>query len=159
VLYYADGDAASAYCGSCVPGESGLDGDVNCAVNQYCTDAAGCASVQDSAFWGESCPTEAGGLTTNGWCGPGLRCIEHTCVQCTPGQIDYEDGRVCHGGVWTYSPWLRILYEPEAVIPAASAALTVLALSWSAARTRKAARQVLARAGPADPFASAKKRQ
>lgn len=85
------------------------------------------------------CPADLaipGGISAVGWCGPGLRCIEHGCRICEEGVVDPRDGKRCVNGEWytilhrrylvsilhsltlfrTYSAWAALGYNPEAVL-------------------------------------------
>eukprot|EP00698_Gefionella_okellyi_P000998 TRINITY_DN10875_c0_g3_i1.p1 TRINITY_DN10875_c0_g3~~TRINITY_DN10875_c0_g3_i1.p1 ORF type:complete len:367 (+),score=37.60 TRINITY_DN10875_c0_g3_i1:69-1169(+) len=118
VPYYVEGVTTSPLrCGRCVPGTSGAeDSGKTCGINEYCTDDAACAPVGNQPFNGLPCPFERGGRTATGWCGPGLRCIQHVCRGCEEGVLDPTDGKMCVFGAWTYSRWAQVFYNPPAVI-------------------------------------------
>lgn len=128
VFFYQDGDTTKPTCGQCIPGKAGVDDELRlCEVNEFCNDDAVCDSVRNHPNYGKECPYENGFDSSVGWCGAGLRCINHVCLPCEDGTFDYSDGKMCVFNEWTYSPWNRIFYEPT---PALIAICLVLLLSY-----------------------------
>jgi hypothetical protein len=108
-------------CGECVPGTAGVDDPLRaCRINEYCSDEGRCVSLSQHPLMGAPCPFEQGissmvllsfcisthcpfaigGPSALGWCGPGLRCINHACVACMEGVTDPTDGKMCVLGQW-----------------------------------------------------------
>jgi hypothetical protein len=115
-------------CGECVPGTAGVDDPLRaCRINEYCSDEGRCVSLSQHPLMGAPCPFEQGissmvllsfcrpthnpfaigGPSALGWCGPGLRCINHACVACMEGVTDPTDGKMCVLGQWYNSPCMR----------------------------------------------------
>lgn len=117
VAYYPDDDITkSLKCGDCIPGSSGIDTREFCNVDEYCTDEGTCQSISNHPLFYASCPRELGSvLSKDGFCGPGLRCLQHQCRQCITGMQDYADGKVCIGDVWTYNTLNIGVYNPTVI--------------------------------------------
>jgi hypothetical protein len=103
-------------CGECVPGTSGTeDTSLTCGLNEYCTDEGRCAPSKTSPLYGAPCPWEQGLASGLGWCGPGLRCVQHVCRICVEGSVDHMDGKRCINDEWTYSRWKALPLDPTAL--------------------------------------------
>ena len=101
VQYYKDNDPNNSLCGECVPGTAGVDDpELLCGINQFCNDNATCQDTLTSPLYNEPCPFEQGGPSSTGWCGPGLRCIQHICLPCENGVTDPRDGKYCYDNQW-----------------------------------------------------------
>lgn len=88
-----------------------------CYINEYCSDNATCVHVKQHPLWNADCPYEPSTKdSSDGFCGPGLRCFAHKCLPCMDGMIDYADGKVCVMNEWTLSKWQSITQEPTPVI-------------------------------------------
>ncbi|GKT23298.1 hypothetical protein ADUPG1_012385 [Aduncisulcus paluster] len=129
VPYKKDG-SSTILCGECVPGTSGTDSESTCALNEFCTDSASCEHIKSHELYGATCPyddiisfTSDGAVVGSSWCGTGLRCIQHQCVGCVEGSVNYTGGwRMCVHGEWTTSAWVRITKDPIAL----AAPLTII---------------------------------
>ena len=134
IPYYLE-ETLQIQCGQCVPGSSGIavgigSGDYQCAINEYCTDSAVCERViSHQPNYNKDCPFELGEEGIASWCGPGLQCIEHKCIPCREGDIDYNTGVKCILGEWSYgSMWIDSSFEPMPLIMFALSAITLLYL-------------------------------
>ncbi|EFA86761.1 hypothetical protein PPL_00566 [Heterostelium album PN500] len=108
IPYYKDGliDPSAKTCGQCVPGISGLENPDQCGINEFCDDSGSCKSLKDHPLYHQSCPSELNGeQSATGWCGAGLKCIQHSCSICKEGSIFGNDGKQCINGEWSYSKW------------------------------------------------------
>lgn len=129
VFYNVDAGPAAAetdrpMCGECIPGRSGQSDEFHsCAVDEFCDDSGSCVGVRDHPLFGEVCPFDIALFDGYaGFCGPGLRCVMHRCVQCDEGATTPE-GLICARGQWTYAR------EPSQALEAAgTAAIAAVAL-------------------------------
>ncbi|KAF0976260.1 hypothetical protein FDP41_004935 [Naegleria fowleri] len=128
VAYYPDDDETQPLqCGECIPGTSGIDTPEFCNLDEYCTDEGKCEKVTSHPLFRAACPRELGrALTKDGWCGPGLRCLQHTCRQCVTGMMDYADGKICVDDVWTFDTLKIGFYHPTVIFLTAFVVLVAL---------------------------------
>ena len=117
VSFCVDDDSTSQQqCGECIPGSSGIDTKEFCQIDEYCTDEGKCESITKQPLFMTTCPRELGKtLTKDGFCGPGLRCIQHKCIQCVTGMMDYADGKICIDSVWTFNNLKIGFYHPTVI--------------------------------------------
>ena len=128
VLYFVDGDQNQPKCGECTPGTSGFYGaERTCKVDEFCSDQAKCTKVKEHQLFGAACPYDTGIRdTTNGFCGPGLRCIQHKCFPCENGEMDMDTGMICVNNIFTHSAFQKMLYEPTPMILLSISALYII---------------------------------
>jgi len=114
VSFYPDEDSTKPLqCGECIPGTSGIDSKEHCRIDEYCTDEGTCRHVSLHPLFLASCPREMGtSKTRDGFCGPGLRCLQHQCRQCISGMMDYADGKICVEQIWTYDSLRSAFFNP-----------------------------------------------
>jgi|SaaInlStandDraft_6_1057023.scaffolds.fasta_scaffold14222_2 hypothetical protein len=111
VFYYEDGSLSKLKCGSCVPGTDGASDDLQmCPLNEYCNDQAKCVATTASPTFKGPCPYETG-ISTSGWCGAGLRCIQHVCLPCEDGVYDAVHHRLCINNQWEPNYWAIQFYR------------------------------------------------
>ncbi|KAG2381265.1 hypothetical protein C9374_006254 [Naegleria lovaniensis] len=117
VAFYPDDDQTQPIqCGQCIPGTSGLDTREYCAIHEYCTDDGQCQPITSHPLYHAACPRELGRPETkDGWCGAGLRCLQHQCRPCVTGMMDYADGKICVNDVWTYDTLQIGFYHPTVI--------------------------------------------
>eukprot|EP00792_Barthelona_sp_PAP020_P004801 TRINITY_DN2349_c0_g1_i2.p1 TRINITY_DN2349_c0_g1~~TRINITY_DN2349_c0_g1_i2.p1 ORF type:complete len:213 (+),score=27.08 TRINITY_DN2349_c0_g1_i2:60-698(+) len=114
IKYYPDSDTSlPAQCGKCTPGTSFTDNyrTFQCSIDEYCNDYGECIPLTQSPFYLKECPYQTSGLTVDGTCGPGLKCIRHGCIQCLNGEV-HSSSAVCVNNKWTFSNWDKLLTEP-----------------------------------------------
>ncbi|KAH7815100.1 uncharacterized protein MONOS_3433 [Monocercomonoides exilis] len=114
VFFFPDEDSSKeGKCGECYPGTSGRSSSEKyCKSNEYCTDEGKCASILTHPNFQFDCPSH-GQSKEQDFCGAGLYCIRHKCVQCVDWETDYETWETCYKGRWSRNYILYFLAQPS----------------------------------------------
>ncbi|KAH7825518.1 uncharacterized protein MONOS_6659 [Monocercomonoides exilis] len=114
VPFFLDGqESETVKCGQCKPGVGGMGlENAYCSYNEYCTDEGKCSSITLHPVFGKECPY-FDFMKTVDFCGGGMECIQHKCLQCQDGEIQAERGLICYKGVWTKSKLISVITEPN----------------------------------------------
>jgi hypothetical protein len=102
IMFYKDNNVNQSLCGVCIPGLNGVeDPTKSCGINEYCSDESTCIPLINHVLYNQSCNFDIGLMytTVSSSCGP-LKCIQHVCLICDDGEVDYSDGKVCIFNQW-----------------------------------------------------------
>ncbi|KAK2954453.1 hypothetical protein BLNAU_10621 [Blattamonas nauphoetae] len=101
IRYFPDGNTkASALCGECIPGADYVANDEgSCYFTHFCSDTGFCHPIQEHEFFQSGCPASSIN-DSHLFCGPGLVCYNHVCLQCIPGEVDHKHDLECSNGLW-----------------------------------------------------------